>query len=503
MYRVLVVEDVDITREDIMALIEWEKYGFELLPGARNGKIGLEYAMRYQPDIILTDIKMPVMTGLDMIGELRAQKHKAKVILLTAYEEFGLAKRALEMNVQSFILKYEIDRDMLLAELNKMVEMIEKERKIENITLYHGLEKLLEHAEEENYIDEQYFTWIGESMLLDVWRGNGQIEISEENLIDLLKAELAEYRFISLKISASELILFLRMPDVYSELQRREYVRIFIVKVQNVFREKLDAKTAVAIGGIIRNNRDIAKCRKKATEYLARRIFYKDSCILEENQELLREQKEHAAANGGRVELILEEIRKDMRNGAYPEAGEKIRNLFEKEMVKQQDLSFLSKVVVKLSYFFREKGYEAKIAEFDEYLEQVRVRLLKESIYQTEERFLYLLDILKEYSDRQYSRKIQDTIAFMREHFNEDLGLNEAADKMGVTPIYLSHLFRKETGLTFSAYLTKLRIERAKELLREGDKKIYEISEMVGYQTVQYFSKVFKKETGKTPKEFE
>ena len=110
MYKVLIVEDMDITREDIMALIDWEKYGFQLLPGARNGKIGLEYAARYRPDIILTDIKMPVMTGLDMITEIRKTDAQVKVILLTAYEEFELAKKALEMGVQSYVLKYEMKR---------------------------------------------------------------------------------------------------------------------------------------------------------------------------------------------------------------------------------------------------------------------------------------------------------------------------------------------------------------------------------------------------------
>lgn len=91
MVKVLIVEDMDITREDIIGLIQWEQHGFELLPSARNGKIGLEYALRYQPDIILTDIKMPVMTGLDMIEEIRKREQDVKFILLTAYEEFELA----------------------------------------------------------------------------------------------------------------------------------------------------------------------------------------------------------------------------------------------------------------------------------------------------------------------------------------------------------------------------------------------------------------------------
>lgn len=156
-----------------------------------------------------------------------------------------------------------------------------------------------------------------------------------------------------------------------------------------------------------------------------------------------------------------------------------------------------------MPHYFQEKGYEIRLAVFDDYLNRVFVNLLEDNIYHTEERFEYLLEILNECTDRQYSRKIRDTLAFVREHYAEDAGLNEIARILDVTPIYLSHLFKKEVGMTFSAYVTKLRIDRAKELLRRGDKKIYEISEMVGYQTVQYFSKVFKRETGKTPKEFE
>ena len=81
MYKVLIVEDMDITREDIMELIEWKSYDFELVPSARNGKIGLEYAVRYLPDIILTDIKMPVMTGLELVEQMKKIRPKTKFIL--------------------------------------------------------------------------------------------------------------------------------------------------------------------------------------------------------------------------------------------------------------------------------------------------------------------------------------------------------------------------------------------------------------------------------------
>ena len=196
-------------------------------------------------------------------------------------------------------------------------------------------------------------------------------------------------------------------------------------------------------------------------------------------------------------------IRQDIRGNEYEQAKTKIRELFDRELAKSRSVSLVQKSVTKLAHYFQEKGYEIRLAVFDDYLNRVFVNLLEDNIYHTEERFEYLLEILNECTDRQYSRKIRDTLAFVREHYAEDAGLNEIARILDVTPIYLSHLFKKEVGMTFSAYVTKLRIDRAKELLRRGDKKIYEISEMVGYQTVQYFSKVFKRETGKTPKEFE
>ena len=184
-------------------------------------------------------------------------------------------------------------------------------------------------------------------------------------------------------------------------------------------------------------------------------------------------------------------------------AKKKIEELYSKDIADSQSIETLKKATVKLSYYFREKGYEVKLFEFDEWLERVQINLLQESIYNTAERFGYLLEILRECTEKQYSRKVREAMAYMRAHYHEDVGLNEAAVILDVSPIYLSHLFKKETGITFSGYVTSLRIERAKELLRQGDKKIYEISDLVGYQTVQYFSKVFKKETGKNPKEFE
>lgn len=497
MYKVLIVEDMDITREDIMTLIEWEKHGFELAASARNGKIGLDYAMRYNPDIILTDIKMPVMTGIELAEKVKKIRPVTKFIFLTAYEEFGLVKQALDMGVQSFILKYEINEELLLRELNKCVDFIEKERNVEKMTIRHRLEKLLGDTNDEEYVDKQYFQWIGRSYLLDIWRIKAIIEIGEDNLTDMLKKELQNYQFQFLCLQPREYIIFLKAPEYHSEQEQSFYLRKFILGLQQVFMKFLDTGVVVAVGGRIDNHLSIMKCRKKAEKLLAYRIFYKGSCILLESNlspGIIDEEDAYGK---------LEDIQKDLRNNEFDKAREKISELFCKDIAASRDINLLKKMVIKLMYYFREKGYEINLGEFDDYLERVRINMLTDTVYHTEERFQYLLDILSESADRRYSRKIRDSLLYMRKHFTEDIGLNEVAEILEVSPIYLSRLFKKEVGITFSSYVTRLRIERAKELLRQGDKKIYEISEIVGYQTVQYFSKVFKRETGKTPKEFE
>lgn len=495
MYKVLIVEDMDITREDIMELIEWKSYDFELVPSARNGKIGLEYAVRYLPDIILTDIKMPVMTGLELVEQMKKIRPKTKFILLTAYEEFELAKKALDMGIQSFLLKYEISPELLLQELNKCVEEIEKERNLEKLTLRRRLERLLSDTTGEEYIEKKYFQWVGRSYLLDLWILKASVEIGEENLQDILKKELNKYQFICLGIQPREYIFFLQIMEFRSQQEQNFYLRSFILSLQNVFASVLNTGTAIAVGGYVENQHAITECRKKAADLLSYHIFYKGSCILED----IREENESTAD----FSRELKNIQEMLKNNEYEQVRRDIKKLYLDDMVKYKNISLLKKVTIKITHFFRERGYEIKLSEFDVYLESVWANLLTDSIFHTEERFQYLLDILSECTDKMYSKKVRAAMNYVRKHFTEEIGLNEVADKLEVSPIYLSHLFKRETGITFSAYITKLRIERAKELLRQGDKKIYEISELVGYQTVQYFSKVFKRETGKTPKEYE
>ena len=101
-----------------------------------------------------------------------------------------------------------------------------------------------------------------------------------------------------------------------------------------------------------------------------------------------------------------------------------------------------------------------------------------------------------------YSKKVEEIILYLQNHYQENITLTDIAEHVGITPLYVSQLFKKEVGMNLMTYLTKCRIGEAKKLLKTGNYKVYEVSEMVGYQTVQYFSNCFKKETGKKPSEY-
>lgn len=496
MYKVLVVEDMDLTRDDIIHLIDWEKHGFELLPDARNGKIGLEYAKRYLPDIVITDIKMPVMTGLDMVEKLMKLEKRPAVILLTAYEEFELAKRALQMGVQTFILKYEIDEEVLLRELNRCVEGLKRQKNIDELRLREKVRHVMKGNLESLSGEENILGWKGCSSLLFLQSLSldGPEILNEEKLHDILEQHIGE-KFKIVYIRESGAVIFRKDKIYLSEAQKRESVKNFAAQVQKVLTEEFHKPVAIALGGTIKGNKDIPICWQRAEKVMQNYVFEKGSCILEN---LPREDKENLS---GTLNGNVQEIENGLDKGNFAQILECLDKI-QTELARSRNLYWYKKVLGKLMYFLEERGLETEKQEAED-----RIGILKEkhdrmTIFEFFEKYKEVVTILENEEKEKFSGKVRYAKAYIREHYAQDISLNELADNMRMNPMYLSWLFKKEMGTNFSTYLTKVRIEKAIELLKQGDYKIYEISQMVGYQTVQYFSKVFKKETGKSPKDF-
>ena len=498
MYKVLIVEDMDLTREDLIQLIDWEANGFLLLPDARNGKIGLDYALRYRPDIIITDIKMPIMTGLDMIQKLEQQGVKCQVILFTAYEEFDLAKRALQMeSVKAFLLKYEIEKDLLLSELNKRVMELEGQKQIRRLQTRKKILELLRGNGKEIQPEEHILGWNGRTSLVLLRRMDADREpgaCSEENLQEQLEEAFPKERLLIFQVNARDYVVLFQERVFLSRARRMEYLREMAVRLLEEVQKALGALMMAAVGDG-EEDWSLERIFRRAAQRMRGSIFANSGVIF------TRDVDEERTALSQEAKALLGRISEDLEGEDYRDVYRRLQEL-QRLLMGSEKLYWVDQAEDKLLHFLVHRAIQMRLDGLEE-----EIAALKESRRELQlaiffQRYEALLLLLEEQTGDRYSGKVRYIRSYIQKNYAKDISLNQLAGELGMNPIYLSSLFKKEMGTTFSSYLTDVRMEKAMALLKSGDYKVYEISEMVGYQTVQYFNKVFKKRTGKNPTEY-
>lgn len=207
MLKVMIVEDEDIVREDIKHLIDWEQHGFEIIAEARNGGEGLRICMEQNPDVIITDIKMPVMGGLEMIDTILQIRKSKKIILLTSYGDFDFARQAIQLGIHSYVLKHELDGSLLIQELNKLKQQMQEEESVgylarrEQLRMYlKRMESMIDDAG--MIVTDDLFRWKGRTGILIMgfdslhpgqeYTQNRSTEIDRKTFIDFMYARSSD-----------------------------------------------------------------------------------------------------------------------------------------------------------------------------------------------------------------------------------------------------------------------------------------------------------------------
>ena len=497
MYEVLLVEDVDIVREDIISLIDWKNCGCHIVAQAKNGMRGLELYRELNPDIVITDIMMPIMTGLQMIEQILLLNPNAQFILLTAYEEFDFAKQAIRLGVHSYILKHEISKELLATELAKIKKRLESRQKLAFLSRAEGLKQFL--CREGNFLPEEEKTllpWKDSTAVLLIEPVDPDIQLHKmgsyacwEKLCDKLPALQAE----GFLMHEREFVIFLRIADKTSESQIRETVFDYARSLQQIIYEGLGIRIAVAIGPFCYDNGKLHEAYQQTKKILQKKIFCPGTCILEGMAPREATMQERAAA----LEQV-ECIRQELQSRSFDCAKEKISFLFTEMLPHIESPDLLERCVQDITVAICMLDEGNALSENEEQLG----RLMLSNVQNIRETFCALIDVLQTMAPTQYSKKVQEIIRYIHQNYASDVNLFDLSEKLGISVIYTSQLFKKEVGMTFISYLTQYRMDRAVELLKTGRYKIYEVSEMVGYQTVPYFSKLFKKVTGKKPSDY-
>lgn len=488
MCRVLIVEDIDLIRKDIQEMIDWNAHGFILVGEARNGEQGLQLFKKTHPDIVLTDIKMPLMGGLEMIQEILSLSPETQFILLTAYEEFDYAKQAISLGITSYLLKHELDEQTLLHELQKIKDSMFYRRRLQQLTYTDKLRKYLSTPMDIS-LPTSYvcLSWNGPSGFFLVELENNTEEISFH--FPHIKKQ---YAYECYCLSTHLYLILFPMTSDKKEVDPKELACLFIEQFA-----LSSCLCSISIGSSLPTVSSLRASYLKARQLLPLKIFFPGSCILDAG--IL---SPIPASRKRLAENQLQKATSFLEKQQFSAASRVIRTLYEDTISQMRDVDFyihttltLTNSIINMKEPELPNSLIYELTSLSKDTAGLRVFLVSSSICR-------ILDTIQETLVPKYSKKIMDAIQYIKEHYAEDITLQTLSSELGISPLYVSQLFKKEVGINLMTYITKYRISVSKELLKSGKYKIYEVSEMVGYQTVQYFSNSFKKETGKKPSDY-
>lgn len=542
MYQVLLVDDEPLILTGIQSMINWEDYDCVITDKASNGKQALEKMEKSMPDIVITDIKMPVMTGIEFMQECRDRGYDTVFILLTNLEEFSLAKSALALGAADYLVKMEMTQEMMGNSLKRATEMCNQKRiltdkiphrefhpKDVKQTATGFFRDILEKAG--NLSDEFRKKWQEpvEKMELEQLYENGVLmwirpykdrdlfeNVSEDDRKEMLDyAQSLMEQFMNRIHSGCCTLVWKRMGILAilpGQNRTEKYYRDTGKKICNILEDYFGCQTLVAISVPME---DIWGGSKRALSQIKKiQEFYyyhsNEPVVLVSDVEAHFWEERHARHDTFDISFL----KKDLRQALVQQDKEKVNSVFEELSALFTEFHPAREQVVNacanLYYFFLSYVEEdALIKEEMPYPSVVMEILLECFTLKAHTRWLlkfgsWVGNTMENFHRGSKTDKIVEAAKeYVRENYGEKLTLAAIASKIGISQGYLSSVFKKQTGGNLNDYINQMKIEKAKELLEKHEYMMYEISDMLGFENPYYFSKVFKKLTGITPSEYE
>lgn len=512
MYRILIVDDEFLVRLGLKTTIDWKAHGYQVVGEASNGHEALEMVETLKPDIILADIKMPSMDGLEFIARVKELSGDMSFIILTNYESFQYAKRAMQLGVSQYLLKSEINPEVLLSALESI-----RQGHTENAQRKHGdgwermkylsrnlsrgqinstiAPERLEMPEEglfpkDSYVVLKYFCNIS-SMT------EQSINMLSKTMISLVEAEYPGLTYCEI-IFQMHYYMTMIVPCGGIE----EINAYFSEKSQLIARKIKYYFGSVMRGGISENrgSAEIPKMLNQAENARRRCFFGKEPFIVFDSgfQVSLKEME--------RVHVSSTKLTRMLSEGNFDELLAYVHQIFS---VLRAQMNYSN---VKHAFFDFLSCAKSHLEKLDENTRQILAKRFDydnwNALTSIDEAEDYICDALEMLIQRnsengsEYSVSVRKSISFIEENYGKNITLQDVADHVSITKNYLSMLFKQETGINFVAYLNRFRIEKAKQLLTTTNMKIYEIADHIGFYSPYYFSKVFKEITRMQCKEY-
>lgn len=535
MLKVFLVEDESIVREGLKNSIPWREYGYQFMGEASDGEMALPMIRKIRPDVLITDIKMPFMDGLALSQVVTQEIPDIKIIIISGYDEFEYAQRAIRVGVEQYLLK-PITRSALRKVLLELREKIESEQEQKNY-----LETFQNEMKEyEDYARRRFLEKIFGGVLtvqqiyeeaaklsleldapsynlvllnLQVKRQNPEFGTKEPESLERVREALLRYfmRF-------PEYLIFRWNISLFGIMVKGETARIGELTehcVSNIGKicaeEESTMEWYVAVGKPVERLSLLPECYTKVNHILAHRFFDSKQHILTEKdaEDYLAGTDTKSFESVDSAKVNPEIIQGFLREGTQEELEDFITGYL--AGVKDALKSRLFRDYLLLNIRFSIINYMGMLGiNQQEFLPEDEYNKVQEAAVNGGEIYEYMKELLERAltlrdreSENQGKRVLKKGLEYIEENFSEDsLSLNKVAGAIGVSGNYFSGVFSQEMQMTFIEYVTKKRMEKAKKLLRQTEKYAGEIAAEVGYKDAHYFSFVFKKTVGCTPREY-
>lgn len=511
----MLVDDEPIVIQELKGLIKWENHGFEIVAEAGNGKKALELYQKFHPQVIFVDIRMPVMDGLEFCRKIHSENRSVKVILLTAYKDFDYARQAIQLGVSNYLLKYNMDEYTLLQELEKIKSDLADESKNEKALIQN---KIIQYTQKGNQSFEQteedkhLFASYGEQFILWVIQLDQPyplLHIHNETqyvpLIDLtgtLKFPDG-YELVQCVDMNNKLSLILISSNKYrSKKEIWEQLYPLAVKFQDMVFKDFKVTISVAVSVSSKSSIELPDACKRALRAIIYSVFYGRAKVFG-----IEDIPLYCSNDEKRFLEVIKDVEKNIAEMNFQGIKENVETLYDAVINPHWDMNGFNKVCIRLIDLLNDFRSKNNLDSLDELVKRGMISTdnwycVKDMFHWFIDHYLKTLTEIKDVSFNGYSKLLKQACLFIQEHYHDDLTIEVVADKIKISSVWLSKLFKKETGITFLDFLTHLRIKKAEEMLKNSDYKIYEIAEIVGYKTSQHFCKIFTRMTGINPMHF-
>lgn len=519
--KIFLVEDEFVVRDGIKNNVDWEGHGYIFCGEASDGELAYPLIKKLQPDIIITDIKMPFMDGLELSRLIKKEFPKMEIIILSGFAEFEYARQAIKLGIASYLNK-PIDGEELIKAVDQLSEKI-KRAKSEEL-----LKSKYEQENEENRRKE--LSNLFNKLCSPVSSTSEIMKDAEALSIDLsaisysvillrtqsVNHSVGEYSGSMVRLdeklgaiaNGKRCLVFDRgvegkaiivMGDSEEELEHSE--ETLLKELKDAFSEYPNIKYFAAVGNCVGRLSDISKSYESASRAFAYQYLLGDNMIVG-NETVAQGLQSINEIDPSKLEKI--KIDEFLKTGNADETEYFVEEFFN-NVGRNAMESALFRQYVALDTYFCAAGFIGKLGVDKSEIEPLdpEGNILKSAdatISYVKRVIEKTISIRNEISNNRYSEIVKEAMAYIDSNYtNDELSLNELAAHVNVSPNHLSMIFSQETGSTFIRYLTDLRIEKAKTLLKTTALRSSDIGSRVGYKDPHYFSFIFKKIMGVTP----